>query len=596
MKGFTKTAIGLLGAVVAAGPASAAPSVYTEIVHSGDYAGETDDEDQPRDNNNQYGAGSEQSTMAYLPNAPGGPTVMVISLGSYTDLASGPPVNRLQTMCATYRLDMTQGLVRRDMKFVTDNRGDRRRNGHRPTVTPIFRGSAAMIEFGYAPNDSNNTEVYVKTISADCNVMSEQVRVLAKNNDNCQARDANNSVVLSDSDTVTRIGSACECNGNGRDDAYAYGLVLEKNPATSEITVDKYFEVTTENEIERHRANIWATSTPDRMFLCGAVGNAQPPNRGARCMLINTAAGVPAEERILWRTYVQKREDRIYAVEPKAAPITDAQGNVTDMFYLMWVEADLTNRDGKEKGKTRVKMSVVRATDAGLDILMPPTYDMTTRSDSSHPGFCGSSFGEDGAARAIMLQGSIVGSTTGVGRAGVINYDAATNKLVLEQEFVYSDSADSAWISKFYGQNPNNQGRNYMHCLGSVPNPGYKVVGGFMPEASQLMLVPSEGRYMRADGTPEDKLSLRINIIGAVVPAAQPPAPPPPPPPGDEPPPPVTPPPPDDGNDGTTEDDPGQAGSPTMFGCAVSHGTSAGGLGGLLLVGLALAATRRRRA
>lgn len=572
MKTWSKMLVGAVAATVAAAaPAQAKQGIVTVLVHDGDNAGPTAPEDQPRTNNNQLGVGAEQTVSAYLPNAAGGPTVMLLSMGSYTDLPGGPPAHRIQALCTTYKLDAMLGPVKAQQAYVTDNDGNRRRNSHRITVTPIFNGTAALIEYGYAPG--NQTQVYQKVIGADCSVISEQKKILAKTNDNCAARDYNNNVVLADSPTETRVAGAAECNGNGLDDSYAYGTIIKKDAAGA-ITIDKYFEITTENEIERHRPSISATSTPDRMLLCGAVGDTQPPNRGARCMLIDTATNTPDDQRILWRTYLQKKQGDIYAVEPLVAPVTDAAGKVTDTFYVMWIEADLTDRNGKEKGKTRAKASVIRVSDAGMDVLVPPTYSVTTQADAAHPGLCSTSWGTSGASRGVVLQGSIVGSTSGVGRASIIAYDDVARTLKVEEEFVYADSADAAWASKFNGQNPNNQGRNYLNCLGSVPNPGYGVTGGFMADTQEILFIPSEGRYLRADGSVEDKLGLRLNVVPAWVPPANtPPTPPPPPA--------------DTGNGGnggngtpTDPTDPGtsNASAPSMFGCAVGgHGDATAG-------------------
>jgi MYXO-CTERM domain-containing protein len=75
---------------------------------------------------------------------------------------------------------------------------------------------------------------------------------------------------------------------------------------------------------------------------------------------------------------------------------------------------------------------------------------------------------------------------------------------------------DTAWLSYKGLRNPNNQGRDFLHTVGSVPNPGYQNPNGWMPEVSHfaVSLVPA----------PFDGTSTRNSVWASFVPIAWDPA------------------------------------------------------------------------
>ena len=52
---------------------------------------------------------------------------------------------------------------------------------------------------------------------------------------------------------------------------------------------------------------------------------------------------------------------------------------------------------------------------------------------------------------------------------------------------------DTAWLSYKGLRNPRDQGRDFLHTLGNVPNPGFQDPKGWMPEVSHfaVSLVPA---------------------------------------------------------------------------------------------------------
>jgi hypothetical protein len=572
----TKLAGTFVGAAIALISGTAmAQGIYTLNVHSGDASGRYyENEEGDRNNNDQLGAGNEHVRCNLMKAASGGPRIMCVGTGSYTDIPGSPVTDRIQTLCSSHRLDAQLGLVQTAFRYVTANRGDEYQNGHAPVAAPIFGGTMMAVYYNYDPD--NNTNLYGKILGPDCEEMSGQTLLLSKNNDNVLGH-ASNPVVVYDSPTETRLGSCGIGNGNGRDDMWCLGVRATNNGGT--YALETYFDKSVEAEEERSRPAVEGTNIPDHIFECSAVGNTQPPNRGTRCALVNTAPDTPNDQRVVWRQYIQEREGRIYATTPAIAAIKNPDGSFTGEYVVNYVEVNTEDRNGREKGETALKTVPVKVTLGGLEMIDTPRYDQAGFGDQAHQTACSVNWGPEGKSATMVLQGSIVGSVTGVGRASVIEYDAITRKTNLADEIVFGDSFDTGWISQYYGNNPNTpQGRNHGFCM-MVDNPGFGIEGGFEPTVKQFVFVANTPRKLRLDGTAEAKLAYELVLIPAVIPGEDPgPTPDPDPEPDPEPEPdPV---------------DPDDAGA-QIGGCSAGGGA---GAGSLLLLGFAVALIRRRRA
>src|SRR5690606_29248415 len=113
----------------------------------------------------------------------------------------------------------------------------------------------------------------------------------------------------------------------------------------------------------------------------------------------------------------------------------------------------------------------------------------------THSTICAGSYGEQGAPAVAVFSAA----PTGLGRAAMalLNYDEAT------KSFQYDPKADlwpAAWygdsghLSNWYGRNPMQQGRDFLRCIGGVPNPGYHVPNGFMADVKTFFVAPVHGR------------------------------------------------------------------------------------------------------
>ena len=162
--------------------AAAAPTVKSFAIHNGNNAGLLWNNG-PR-NNDQRGTGLEHMSSHILAAADGGPVVLTIGSGSYTDIPNSPipQGTRLQALCTSWKLDETAGLVKGTMKYITNNRGNEYQNAMVPGAIPIMGGKYLLVTYGVDLN--GNTETYAKVLGPNCEEMSAQTRILAKNNDN----------------------------------------------------------------------------------------------------------------------------------------------------------------------------------------------------------------------------------------------------------------------------------------------------------------------------------------------------------------------------------------------------------------------------
>jgi MYXO-CTERM domain-containing protein len=64
---------------------------------------------------------------------------------------------------------------------------------------------------------------------------------------------------------------------------------------------------------------------------------------------------------------------------------------------------------------------------------------------------------------------------------------------------------DSGWLANRYGENPGRQGRDFLRCIGDVPNPGHGVDKGYMPDVKSFFVTAIPGRI---PGDPKNSLFL----------------------------------------------------------------------------------------
>ncbi len=488
--------------------AAAAPTLKSFPIHNGLNAGLLWNNG-PR-NNDQRGTGLEHMSSHVLKAADGGPVVLTIGTGSYTDIPGSPVTDRLQGLCTSFKVDETAGLVKGTMRYFTNNRGNEYQNAMIPGGTPIMGGKYLLVTYGV--DLDGNTETYAKVLGPNCEEMSAQTRILAKNNDNVAGNADLASTLIADGPDSASLGDCVIGNGNGGDNMYCYGMTVTK--IGSQFTLKKDFDFVGEAEEERSRAYTAAVpEMPGFMFECAAVGDNQPPDRGLRCGLMNMNPGVPNNERVVWRKYLAERTGNTYYTVPNVAPVKGTDGRTA--FIVTYVKVVTNGRNNK--GQTQFMQQLVRPAASGLEILTPAMADLVPVGDKAHPTMCGGTWGQDDTPAAFMITGTITDGGSGALSILRADPDAGTmnNAGGRGNAITFSDKTGAGYISQYYGNNPNTpQGRNHLHCT-MLDNPGYQKAGGFQPDVKAFLMISNVGHRGG-----EDKSFSEVVLVPAVVPAA----------------------------------------------------------------------------
>jgi|GEM_PF-2603714 len=562
---------------------AAAPKDYDIAftqVHDGDNAGLG----RPNQNNDQRGAGGEHFSIASIPNAPGGARLVFCGTASYTDIPNSPVAHRIQVLCGAYQLDPMTGLKDGDLstpnvmepewiKYVTNNDGDEYQNGHKLKVVPVLGGTAFAAFYGFDPD--NNTDTWAQVYGADGTMLVGQTKIIENNNDDLGGSLDKFVLEADSSDTSVLVGGVIG-NGNGDDDSWAFGVRIEKS--AEGYTMRRTWKQNVILAEERSRAAIVPTNMPGRVLYCGTAGDSQPPKLGVLCALLNTEEG-NVGNRVVWKKFVAEREGNLYKTTGDVVPTYDASGNLTDKYIVQWVQVDTSQRNGREKGMTKIFQAPIQISDTTLTMLSTPTDKAVNFGDQAHPILAGGNYGEGASAgpATFLIQGSLVDSPAGAGSISVMRFNPATNALEKETSITLPVATGMGMISQKFGNNPNTpQGRNHQNLI-TIKNPGFGVVGGFNPEVKELIVMPNTGPTRRLDNTLSDKAGLSLVLIPSVSQTAAS---------GEPPLPPVAPPEP------TEPEDPSSSGN-ASGGCNTS-GSPAAGM--IFALGAAVAILRRRRA
>lgn len=515
MKKLSVTGV-LLGASLLAGVATAGPTISQFPLHNEFNSGALWPNDQPR--NNQFrGAGMEHQAMVQLADG----TVLVVGTGSYTDIvptkgglssadakvmkptdAGTDPLGRgaqpgtdannyrVQGLCFSVKPDATQGLVVNNSAYFTKNDGEHWKNANKMAIREIDGGKAALVVYGFNPKGENNTVLYGTVIGPDCTVMSAQARLFAGNNDNYGGAELCPAGTAASANGTDNIIGTLIGNGNGTDNAHAYSIKVKATgqAGAAAYQVTPNWIIDTDQQEERSRQKCAASPFANTAVLSITNGNTQPTNNNI-ISLINTADGVPAAQRIVWRKTVSQRAGNIRYTTSDIVPILDAAGKPTTKYIYQSVKVDITGRQGRAKGKTSIQLVPVEISMAEAKLGEVKETPFELQSDFSHPGLSAGTYGPDKRPVAFVMSGTVTDSAAPTATQ-IIGMNAAGG--VEPVRALYWGASSSAYTSLRYGQNPQTpQGRAYSPPVLMIKNPGAGVAGGFKPEVKEFALVAS---------------------------------------------------------------------------------------------------------
>jgi hypothetical protein len=160
---------------------------------------------------------------------------------------------------------------------------------------------------------------------------------------------------------------------------------------------------------------------------------------------------------------------------------------------LQVIESDGLGKKKNKKGASKTHLFILAPNDAGSNIIVKKD---ALGPYQSHAALCSGAYGLDGATRVGVFDASITGS--GLATISFAGFDDQKSEIgfdKLKDEWVVGAyNGDSGYIANKYGQNPFMQGRDFLRCIGNVPNPGAGVDGGFMPNVKTFFAVPYTGR------------------------------------------------------------------------------------------------------
>jgi len=527
------------------------------------------------------GPGAEQPVLTTLTKN-GKQYVVEVHMQSMTEASGYGP---WQCSCSSYEMQENGAPVARvNLKQISFDK-----NGHRLCNHPTIATDGDKILWAFGDdNNSNRPNLYVGVLDEMCNVVAPPVMMNAKKvseftpnnsgitinaNDNGTPTDTldNNDgapkCVYNDNGLFTC--SYCSTAGNSTEFAAALGVRLSKTDVTYSVKREWIVPFVSPGRIARPQLE---RIDGTRTLACAAQGANRPPQDGARCAVLDATTGQSRFSTIIAPSYEDKDGTKHYMNQPSLAKISDTS------YALNVIETNAMGRNTNLKG---LNLSHLYTMDLAGDSLSTNGHVTGYPAYQTHSTVCAGKFGVGGAPHVAMLSAS----PSGIGRAAMVfvNYDAPTKTFTPKDDlhtWAVNWYGDSGHLANWYGENPMQQGRDFIQCLGDVPNPGYHVDQGYMSNVKSFFVAAVAGRV------PGDyKNSLFLSFVPGEAdqqltpqnptPADQPPVP-------------------------TTDNTGNQSNNApsSSSGCACSTpGTSTDSgtmLGGLALVGLVLGATRRR--
>jgi MYXO-CTERM domain-containing protein len=351
-------------------------------------------------------------------------------------------------------------------------------------------------------NDNGNVQTYAGVINHMCEITQEPIRI-SENNNNNEGAPAGVFNQTMGGDSYFTFGYLSQ---GGNDVSYARGLVLH-----ADGTLEKTYltEVVTPANIGRPTI---AAMSADRSFFCAAQGDNRPPEDGVRCAYLDAMTGEVKTSKIVAASD-PNAEPKIYMNQPQVALMDNGR------VALMAMQSDGAGKNNNNKGAQLSHLYMLEPTDGGIQ---EDDHITNIGKYQTHPTICSGKWGVDGK----MTVGFVDASITGVGEPllQTASYDPVTKFAQLDQFsqiWIVGFHADSGYLANLYGQNPNTQGRDFLRCMGDVPNPGHGVAGGFMSTVETFFVAPHSGRQKG-----ENKNALFLSFVPAKVDVPTEPAPP----------------------------------------------------------------------
>ncbi|HVY45805.1 MAG TPA: MYXO-CTERM sorting domain-containing protein [Minicystis sp.] len=420
------------------------------------------------------GPGTEQSTVTYLTKN-GKTYIVTIWMSSMVSESD----RNWQCKCNSVEVGpMGPGVV-------VDSRQLTHGHSERPCNHPIATSDGKHVVWVYG-SDTNtsqhNVATYAGVVDEMCQSVVDPVRVSDDDNKNEGAPD------------IAYNGNGQFTSGylSGGQTTYAIGLKLSDDGTN--VSLHRNYKTAVVNPANIGRPAIVAASAT-RSLLCAAKGDNRPPEDGVECAWLDATSGS-----IMWKDIIAASNpgNHVYMNQPSVALLDYGR------IAINVQQSDGNGKNTNQMGTDLSHLYVIEPNDQSYEMkdtkmgMSPIGYD-------KHAAICSGSYGESGETR-IAVMGA---SPTGVGLPGVqfASYSTDTG-LVADKSLDFWQVApygDSGYLSNIYGENPHDQGRDFLRCVGNFRNPGYGVKGGFLENAETLIIMGVSGRV---PGEPKNALFL----------------------------------------------------------------------------------------
>jgi MYXO-CTERM domain-containing protein len=370
--------------------------------------------------------------------------------------------------------------------------GDRPFNHPRLAHSPT--GDYVVVAFASSIEDPNTTNEYVMILDNTGNVSSLSGTTIHGGSNGVQDDKGQTVPVLNVGQNDGDNHGASEMHFMGTDaqgidhfvggylhnnnDSYAFGLSVTKTAMGYKATQDWENKFVSPANIGRPTIAVTSTST---VTACAAKGNNRPPEIGIECAVIDTTTGKTTNKAIVAPS---DPDNKVYMNQPT---ITALGNNVCGLGVVM------SDGQGKNKNGHFLGSNTSMAYTIDCTSLLTKNTLSAVAPFQRHATITSTTFGNQGQT----FMGALGCSSTGAGGAGLqligvdgtgaMSVDKTNNLMPVMWQ------CDTAWLAYKGLRNPQNQGREFLHTLGNVANPGFQDPNGWMPEVSNfaVSLVPA---------------------------------------------------------------------------------------------------------
>src|SRR5207253_514677 len=150
-------------------------------------------------------------------------------------------------------------------------------------IMPINGGKNMLVMFNYQPQGGNDTQRYAKVLDQACQEIPikngngqtvKQVRIMAKNNDDCDMHQTGEGPcdIASDAAGSTHLTCWAGCNGNGTDDGWINDITVDcqsgADGQATGCTIKKNFDASLAQREERSRGRCSTSSDDPNTAIC----------------------------------------------------------------------------------------------------------------------------------------------------------------------------------------------------------------------------------------------------------------------------------------------------------------------------------------